>query len=487
MPAELDQKKKEIVGFLVGKGVLVNADFLEKLNDSGIVEQMHAKLEQNPEPQQILEFQKNTETAPKTTEAKVKVLWEYETEYNKRKIQDFVNYFNARYKLLEKMLIQRPEMQNITSIARLLNKQDKETVSIIGMVTEKRLTRNENIIVTVEDNTGQISVVFSKNKQDLFTQAKDLVLDEVIGIGCSTGENILFANSILFPDIPLQTELKKSPDEAYVLILSDLHVGSIWFERERFGKFLKWIKGEAGNEEQKEVARKVKYIFIPGDIVDGVGIYPGMEEHLNIPDIHKQYHEAAQLIKQIPQHIWLIISPGNHDIGRMAEPQPALSQDYTKELWEMPNVIMTCNPALINIHSSQEFTGFNFLIYHGYSYDHYAEAVESIKTSGRHLSERVDLVMKFMLQRRHLAPSHSTTLYIPDPKTDPLVIQTVPDFFISGHVHKAAVSTYRGVSIVCGSCWQGQTAFQDKVGHIADPGKVPIINLKTRQIKLMRF
>ena len=143
--------------------------------------------------------------------------------------------------------------------------------------------------------------------------------------------------------------------------------------------------------------------------------------------------------------------------------------------------------ALINIHSSQEFTGFNFLIYHGYSYDHYAEAVESIKTSGRHLSERVDLVMKFMLQRRHLAPSHSTTLYIPDPKTDPLVIQTVPDFFISGHVHKAAVSSYRGVSIVCGSCWQGQTAFQDKVGHIADPGKVPIINLKTRQIKLMRF
>ena len=64
-----------------------------------------------------------------------------------------------------------------------------------------------------------------------------------------------------------------------------------------------------------------------------------MEEHLNIPDIHKQYHEAAHLIKQIPQHIWLIISPGNHDIGRMAEPQPALSKDYTKELWEMPNVL----------------------------------------------------------------------------------------------------------------------------------------------------
>ena len=484
MSIEIDQKKKEIVGFLVGRGVLVNAEFFEKLSDPETVEKIYVKLGQNPEPEQILEFKKEGGKAP---EAKVKVLWEYKTEYNKRKVQDFVNYFNARYKLLEKMLVQRPEMQNITSIARLINKQDKETVSIVAMITEKRMTKNENLIVTVEDNTGQMNAVFSKNKQELFNQAKDLVLDEVVGIVCSTGDNILFANSLLFPDIPLQTELKKSPDEAYAIVLSDLHVGSIWFEGEGFERFLKWINGEAGNDEQKELASKVKYIFVPGDLVDGIGIYQGMEQHLDIPDIYKQYEEGTKLLKRIPQHIWIIISPGNHDVGRMAEPQPALSPDYTKELWEMPNVIMTCNPSFVNIHASEDFPGFNVLVYHGYSYDYYAEAVESIKASGRHLSERVDLVMKFMLQRRHLAPSHATTLYIPDAKTDPLVIETVPDFFISGHVHKAAVSSYRGVSIVCGSCWQGQTEFQDKVGHIADPGKVPIINLKTRQIKLMRF
>jgi len=490
MSIELDQKKKEIVGFLVGRGVLVNADFLTKLQDPEIVEDIHSKLEQNPEPQQILEFTKEEETERaklNTAESKVNVLWEYKTEYNKRKIQDFVNYFNARYKLLEKMLVHRPEMQNITSIARLINKQDKETVSIIAMITEKRMTKNENLIVTVEDNTGQINVIFSKNKQELFSRAKDIVLDEVVGIVCSTGDNILFANNLLFPDIPLQTELKKAPDEAYALVVSDMHVGSIWFEGERFERFLKWINCEAGNEEQKEVASKVKYIFMPGDLVDGIGIYQGMEKHLDIPDIYKQYEKGIELLKKIPKHIWLIISPGNHDVGRMAEPQPALSKDYTQELWEMPNVIMTCNPSFINIHASKDFPGFNVLMYHGYSYDYYAEAVESIKTSGRHLSERVDLVMKFMLQRRHLAPSHATSLYIPDAKTDPLVIETVPDFFISGHVHKAAVSSYRGVSIICGSCWQGQTDFQDKVGHIADPGKVPVINLKTRQIKLMRF
>lgn len=489
MPIEIDQKKKEIVGFLVGKGILVNADFLEKLKDPETVKTIHAKIGENPDPEKILQYKKgNSEQATKgQITPSVKVTWEYRTEYNKRKIQDFVCYFNARYKLLERMLSQRPEMQNITSIARLVNKQDKETVSIIGMVTEKRMTKNENLIITIEDNTGQMNVIFSKNKQDLFTQAKDIVLDEVVGIVCSTGDNILFANNLLHPDIPLQTELKKSPDEAYAIVLSDLHVGSIWFERERFERFLKWINREAGSQEQKEIAKKVKYIFIPGDIVDGIGIYQGMEQHLDMPDIYKQYKEVTKLLKQIPRHIWLIVSPGNHDVGRMAEPQPQLPQEYTKEIWEMPNVIMTCNPARVRIHVSQDFPGFDFLIYHGFSYDYYAEAVESIKTSGRHLSDRVDLVMKFMLQRRHLAPSHATTLYIPDAKTDPLVIETVPDFFISGHVHKAAVSSYRGVSIICGSCWQAQTQFQDKVGHIAEPGKIPIINLKTRQVKLMRF
>lgn len=485
MQAELEQKKREIVGFLVGKGTLVNAEFLEKLKDESVVEGMHSRLEQDPDPEQIINY---TFTASEQKQnCPVKVLWKYENEFQKRKIQDFVNYFNARYKLLERMLVQRPEMQNITSIARLVNKQDKETVSIVGMVSDKRVTKNDNLIVSVEDNTGKMNVVFSKNKPEIMEQAKDLVLDEVIGIVCSTGDNILFANNLLFPDIPLQTELKKSPDEAYVLVLSDLHVGSIWFEGERFDRFLKWIRGEAGNEEQKEVAKKVKYILIPGDLIDGVGIYQGMEKHLTITDIYEQYAECVRLLKQIPEHIWLVICPGNHDVGRMAEPQPALSEEYTKPLWDMPNVIMTCNPSFINLHASEDFPGFNFLMYHGYSYDYYAQEVESIKSSGLHLSDRVALVMKFMLQRRHLAPSHATTLYIPDAKTDPLVIESVPDFFISGHVHKAAVTSYRGVSIICGSCWQSQTDFQDKVGHEADPGKVPIINLKTRKIKLMRF
>ncbi len=487
---EPQQKKKEIVSFLLKKKVLVTPSFLTKLEDLARLEQLYAQLSQ-PNAEQLLAAEAINSSAADGGEQKsqyqVKVLWDYKEKEKKRTMQDFVNYFNARYKLLEKMLSGRPELESLTSIGRLANKKDREAVSVIGMVGSSQVTVNGNIIMKVEDATGEISVFFSKNKQELFESAKDVMLDEVIGVTGTSGDKIIFANSFVIPDIPIQTELKKANDETYVAILSDTHVGSSFFLEDAFSKFLKWIRCEIGSDEQKAVAQKTKYIFILGDLVDGVGVYPGMEHDLKVLDVREQYKKCAELLKQIPAHIKIIICPGNHDVGRISEPQLKLSEDYAKPMYEIPNAIMTCNPAFVNVHASQDFPGFNFLLYHGYSYDFYAENVPSIKNSGRHLSDRTGLIMKYMLQRRHLAPTHATTLYIPDAKTDPLVIETVPDFFISGHLHKSVVATYRGVTIICGSCWQSQTPFQEKVGHVAEPGKVPLINLKTREVKLMNF
>jgi len=91
------------------------------------------------------------------------------------------------------------------------------------------------------------------------------------------------------------------------------------------------------------------------------------------------------------------------------------------------------------------------------------------------------------LQRRHLAPTHKSTLYIPDVKRDPLVISSVPDFFLTGHIHKSSVSNYRNVTMICSSCWQSKTTFQEKVGHHPEPCRVPIINLQTREVKILKF
>lgn len=501
MSPELDFKKKEIVRYLLSQHVLVKPELLQALSQPDHVERLYQQVQQGVpasvilqpagQPQDIETAGGQLQTIAQPADSylsRVKVVFQYQDKpHKKRTPQDFVSYFNARYKALEKLLQQRSELQNLTSIGRLTQKKDRETVSLIGIVLDKQTTKNENIMLTLEDPSGNIRIMFSKNKQDVFAQAKDLVLDEVIGITGSTGDKIVFANSIIIPDIPLTGELKKSPDEVYAAVLSCVHVGSKLFQHAAFDRFVRWLRGETGNEQQRELAKKVGYVFVAGDLVDGVGIYPGQEKELDILDIYEQYNEAARLFHQIPKHIALIICPGNHDVGRISEPQLPLSPIYAKAMYTLPNAILLGNPCIVNIHSSEHFPGFDVLLYHGYSFDDYGEIVPSIKNSGKNISDRTALIMKFLLQRRHLAPQHSSTLYIPDPEKDPLVIDKVPDMFIAGHIHKSNNATYRGVTIVSGSCFQAKTPFQDKMGHEPDPGSVPLINLQTRAVKTLRF
>ena len=420
----------------------------------------------------------------KIKEDKVKVIFSYEEEPKKRDIQDFVQYFNIRYKSIEKILRTRPELKNITSINRILNKRDRETTSLIGLVNEKRETKNGNLILTLEDPTGTIKVLVNKNKPEIFNEARSIVLDEVLGINGVNGQNIVFANKIVWPETSFK-ELKKIPEEKYAVFLSDLHVGSKNFLPDAFKKFLAWINQQTGNEKQKEIAEKVDYIFIVGDLVDGCGVYPEQDKELEIKDIYKQYEECAKLLSQIPKRISVIVCPGNHDAMRIAEPQPPLYRDFAKPIYELPNIVSVSNPALVNIASSEKSTGFDVLLYHGYSFDYFVANVDSIRNKGGY--DRADLIMKFLLKRRHLAPTHTSTLYIPDTKQDPLLISRIPDFFITGHIHKSIAANYKNITLISGSCWQSKTSFQEKVGHNPEPGRVPIVNLKTREIKILKF
>lgn len=522
-----EQKKKEIVSFFLSKNLLITEDLLEALKNESNVKEIYSLISKSSPGLVVLnndiknllckgkatdivgtEFEKSMvlaqkhkktttydnfikileKTEPKKEEqeksSRIKIISSYQDEAKKKDIQDFVSYFNARYGAIEKMLRQRADLQNIMSIGRVLAKREKETVSVIGMVNNKQFTRNHNIVLVLEDSTGTIKVHVNKNKPQLYEQAKDIVLDEIIGVVGANAPNIMFANQIVWPDIPNKA-LKKTEDNVYAVFLSDLHVGSDNFLKSKFERFIQWIRGEAGNESQKAIAEKVEYLFIVGDLVDGVGIYPGQESELEIDDIYKQYEACAALLSQIPQRITMIICPGNHDAMRIAEPQPELYKDLAKPIWELKNVIMVTNPSMVNIHASTNFSGFDVLLYHGYSFDYFVANVDSIRNGGGY--DRADLIMKFLLQRRHLAPTHTSTLYIPDTKKDYLIIEKVPDFFITGHIHKTAVANHKGVTMVCGSCWQSKTPFQEKVGHHPEPCRVPVANLRTREVKILKF
>jgi len=435
-----------------------------------------------PETTNTLKTQQKTEDQKKK---KVRVLFSYNPEPKKKVPQDFIDYFNIRFQSLTKVLKQRQELQGTISISRILSKRDREQIATIGMVKEKKQTKNNNLLLTIEDQTGEIRVIVNKTKPELFNQTKDIVLDEVIGVTGVNGDKIIFANNVLFPDVPTTKELKKTEDEVYALFLSDLHVGSNNFLDKDFKKFLKWINCDLGDENQRKIASKVKYVFVLGDLVDGCGIYPGQEEELNIKHLQDQYLECANLLDKIPKHINLIICSGNHDAMRVAEPQPPFYREFSQPIYALENATLVSNPSLVNIHASENFSGIDVLIYHGYSFDFYVSQVDTIRNSGGY--DRADLVMKFLLQKRHLAPTHESTLYVPDSTMDPLFIKTVPDIFASGHIHKSAAANYKNITLLSGSCWQSKTSFQEKVGHNPEPSRVPIINLKTRHLKILKF
>ena len=413
------------------------------------------------------------------------ILKSYDQESCKREVNDFVSHFRSRYESIKKILSSRQELQNVSSINRIINKNSQEEVGVIGLVLEKSITKNGNILLIIEDLTGKISVLVNKAKLQLYDLASLVIEDDVIGIKGVMGNKIIFVNNLFLPDIPINKELKMCEEEVYAVFTADLHVGSNLFLQEDFKKFVSWLNGGYGGDAQKLMAKKIKYLFVVGDIVDGIGIYPEQDKELMIKDIYKQYELCANLLSKIRKDIKIIICPGNHDALRLSEPQPYLSKKYAKALWDLPNVIMVSNPSLININSSKDFEGFNVLMYHGYSFDYYVNNVDWIRLNGGY--NRADLIMKFLLQKRHLAPTHSSNLYIPSNSEDSLVIDKIPDFFISAHLHRTNVSNYNNVTNISCSCWQLKTSFQERTGHEPEPGRVPIVNLKTREIKVLRF
>lgn len=522
-------KKKQIIDFFLKQNILVSNDFLNKLDFSKDLGEVGDILKTSPDililnpdidkldfkekkdinwkefekSKAFLEKGKNSSSYDKfldyihtekplvkteeegVKDESVKVIYSYDKTPKKRQIQDFVKYFGLRCKALEGILKNRRDLQSVSSIKRILAKKEKETIALIAIISEKRISKNNNIILTVEDSTGTIKVVVNKNKPEWFDIAKDLVLDEVIGVVGVNNGTVVFANKLFLPDVPIHHELKKSPDECYAMFIADFHFGSNLFLHKEFDRLIKWINGEVGNAEQRKVASKLKYIFVAGDLVEGVGIYPGQENDLEIEDIYLQYETLAKILKRIPTHIKIIVCPGNHDAMRIAEPQPPLYKDFAKSIWELPNVTLVSNPSTVNIHSSEDFSGFDVLLYHGFSFPHLADNVVSIRQSGG--MERADLIMKFLLQRRHLAPPHTSNLSIPDTEEDPLVISKIPDFFVTGHIHRTTVANYRNITMLNCSCWVSQSSFQAKMGMIPEPARALLVNLQTRQVKVLKF
>jgi len=396
----------------------------------------------------------------------------------KLEVKDFTTHFRNRFSEMKNILQDSSRLNNLVSINKISG--GRQGISLIGMVSEKKITKNKNILLELEDLTGKIKVLINQNNLEIYKKAEEITLDSVIGVNASGSREIVFTNDIIFPDTMI-FERKKSSVEEYVLFIGDLHFGSKLFLEKNFLKFIDYLNGKVPNTPEVD---KIKYIFIVGDLITGVGNYPDQERDLKIKDLEEQFIRVVELLSKIRKDIKIIISPGNHDGVRLMEPQPLFDEKYAWPLYDLKNIILTGNPSYVNIGTKKNFSGFNVLTYHGFSFPFYANNI--IKLMLKKAMNSPEEIIKYLLKNRHLAPTHASVQYFPL-EEDALLIRNIPDIFVSGHTHKSAVSYYNNILIISASCWESMTPYQEKFGNKPDHCKVPMFNLKTRQIKILDF
>jgi DNA polymerase II small subunit len=443
-------------------------------------------------------FNCERDTRDKAKKFNVDIEFDY-TQVQDKKItpSDFILYFNKRLEYFTKLLESRVNAENVVRISQLEEAKtdflkssnsfhnSNMKVTIIGLISDIKETKNGHYIIELEDKSGSFDCLIMKSKTEVFKKVGDLCLDEGIGIVGSVGDGIIFVEDIIIPNVSNNLQMKKLNISKNVMFLSDLHFGAKVFVENAFLKLIDILNENTKNETLNKMARDIDYIFIAGDIIEGIGIYPNQGLDAKILSTELQYCEATRWLSQIPKRICIIIIPGNHDTSRLSEPQPKISYEKSYSLWNMENVLMLSNPAIVNLFEEDENGGLKFFIYHGGSIFYYADKNEKLrKLGGAKVPEQV---IKYLLGKRHLAPSHGSTLYIPDNQKDPLVIKQTPDFFITGHTHKHSILNYKNCSIISCGCFVEMSDYQEKLGMFPDIGKVTIVNTKTRKLSILNL
>lgn len=381
-------------------------------------------------------------------------------------VEGFNALFSSRYTKLKKIISSRPEAKMLKPISGVVSIKSKDEVYVCGLVSDRRTDRNI-IKITLDDPSGSIETIVID--EDLQRVASSLLMDQFAMEKIVASKNGGFiVKDIILPDIP-DHATNRSRTETYALFVSDLHIGSKFFMEKEFSELILWLSSS------DPIAHKVRFIVIGGDVVDGIGIYPNQDKELVALDTNEQLRLVFEVLDKIPKHIKVFISPGNHDPGRRALPQPAMPAKYNPSLWGRKNFYMIGNPAMISLN------GVKVLIFHGQSVD------DIVKTTPGLSYDKPSKVMQYLLKARHLSPIYGGQTPLAPELEDFMVIDEVPDIFHAGHVHVVGFDLYKNVLIVNSGAWQSQTPFQVSVGVMPTSGLAVLVNLKTFKVYTKDF
>ena len=392
------------------------------------------------------------------------------------KKEDIRSCFNDRLKQIRRLILDRNLPNRPIAINEAVRQRKQLTgrdnsFTIIGLVKESNTTKNGNLRFTIEDVSSEVRCMLMQRDEDSANQEivhAGLMNDDVIGVTGSFSQSgdLVYVDDIHFPPLDQHKKRTSGADRAVsAAFISDLHLGSKTFLEPQWEKMMKWF-----NEDP--LAKTIRYLVISGDGVDGVGIYPGQDKHLNIPDLFNQYSRLGTMLQELPDWIEVLLLPGNHDAVRPAEPQPALDPELQTDY---NNTVFVGNPCDFSLN------GVRVLSYHGVSIMDFVASLRTVTF------DTPEAAMRAMIDRRHLAPSWGgKTPLSPEPE-DRLVIQEIPDIFVTGHVHGHHTETYKGVNLVHSSTWQDQTDYQRMLGFQPKPCILTVVNLHTHAMAAIPF
>jgi DNA polymerase II small subunit len=401
-------------------------------------------------------------------------------------VEGYAFLFRSRFEKSMRILAQRPDSKRISKVAAV--KQNMRSgkpqfekgerglhggagsTIVAGLLMSRRAKKN-GLELAIDDYTGIMTAMAVT--EDTKKQASSLAMDSMIMLELENGRGFpgMAVKSIMTPDIPDHLP-GRSKSESYAVLISDMHVGSKYFMEAEFLKFLEWL-----SSTDDDIVRKIKFLCIGGDLIDGIGIFPNQDKELVEMDAAKQMSHVVKLLAKVPKHIKMLVIPGNHDPGRRALPQPAIpkKESFGDHLYGLENCTMLGNPAFV------ELNGVKLLMYHGQSLD---DVIAT--TPGLSYSKPAE-AMKVLLKARHLSPIYGERTPVAPEQEDMMVITEVPDIFHSGHVHVTDVQSYRGTLVVNSGAWQAQTKFQQTMGIMPTPGIAILVNLATLQPFLHDF
>lgn len=431
------------------------------------------KLEE-PVPKPVLTGKKEFRPLASEVEAQVEVLLDPTKRISSGgDVQHFLHLFRDRFEKIQKIFRRQMTTRDAITIDQAHRSPDGTRLKFICMIREKRETKKA-VVFEVEDLESSARVIALKESKELYEKASRVVVDEVVCVECVKRGEVFVARDFILPEIPHHTP-RRAETSVSALLISDFHIGSRMFMEKEVRHLVGWLRGRVGSGFEKKIAESVKYVVVAGDLVDGIGVYPGQEDELEVISIYEQYEKAAEILSEIPEYVEIVIIPGNHDATRQALPQPAISQSYAKKLYELHNVRMLGNPCVVRLHEVE------ILVFHGQSMEDLAFSVPGMAV------DKPEKTQAYMLRARHLAPVYGQKTPIAPELEDILVVESVPDVFHAGHVHVTGMDRYRGVLILNSGAWQTQTPYQVRKGLTPTPGRSPIVNLATLEVTWVGF